>query len=130
MEFLDTLSYLDIIGLYIVVPIGIAAILYIVFQNEGKRKAAIFAFCAIGSYFPIFNTIDNEAKNVGLAICEITSSETAAEITTYVAAIIISIAMAISWIGCIDTAYQLLFPKKEKQNTRQKATKKKRKKRH
>lgn len=128
MEFLDKLSWEKIVWLYVVIPIGIAILFYAVFCDKGKGKAAIFAFCAIGSYFPIYNTIVTEATNVGLAIGKITNLDT--EIMKWVAGIIIAIAMIISWIGCVDTACQLLFTKKEKQNIRKKATKKKHKKRH
>ena len=126
MKSLDELLCWDIIKLYIAIPIGIAILFYAIFRDKGKGKAAIFAFCAIGSYFPIYNTIVNEATNVGLAINKITNLD--AEIIKYVIGIIIAIAMTISWIGCVDTAYQLLFPKKEKQNDKQKTVKKQRKK--
>lgn len=127
MKFLNEPLDLEKFALYIAIPIWIAVIFFAGFQDKGKGKATIFAFCAIGSYFPIFKTIINEATDVGIEINKITNLD--AEIIKLVVAIIICVSMTIGWIGCIDAAYQLLFPKKEKQNIRRKTTKKRHKKR-
>lgn len=113
MEFLDTLSYWDIIGLYIITPTFIAIIFYGALCDKGKQKALMLSFCSAGSFFPIFNTIVSEIKDVALTICKITNSIPAIIILTGVASIAIIVAITMGWIGCIDTSYQLLFPKKK-----------------
>lgn len=113
MEFLDTLSYWDIIGLYIMAPTFIAIIFYGALCDKGKQKALMLSFCSAGSFFPIFNTIVSEIKDVALTICKITNSIPAIIILTGVASIAIIVAITMGWIGCIDTSYQLLFPKKK-----------------
>ncbi len=123
MEFLDTLSYWDIIGLYIITPTFIAIIFYGALCDKGKQKALMLSFCSAGSFFPIFNTIVSEIKDVALTICKITNSIPAIIILTGVASIAIIVAITMGWIGCIDTSYQLLFPKKEKHNIKQKQRK-------
>lgn len=132
MEFIDTLECRVIIALYVIAPIIIFIGFCIFFCDKGIKKALIFSFCAVGSYFPIFKTVVNEATDVGQTISKITKLD--AEITECVVGIIIGIAVIISWVGCIDAAYQLLFPKKEKQNIKQKETTRRptrrRKKRH
>lgn len=74
MEFLDTLSYWDIIGVYIIAPIFMAFIFYIALCDKGKQKALMLSLYLIGSFLPIFNTIVSEIKDVALVICKITNS--------------------------------------------------------
>lgn len=131
MDFLDKLPYNEIVGLYTVAPIIVFALFCICFYSkEAIIKSLIFSSCAVGSYFPILNTIISEKENAGLIFSKITKSATDIEIAKEFIGIMITIAIIIGWIGCIDTAYQLLFPKKEKQNVKKKAAKKQHKKRH
>lgn len=123
MEFLDTLSYWDIIGVYIIAPIFMAFIFYIALCDKGKQKALMLSLYLIGSFLPIFNTIVSEIKDVVLVICKITNSIHAIIILTIVDGIAITVAITMGWIGCIDTSYQLLFFKEEKHNIRQKQRK-------
>ena len=128
MEFLNTLSYWDIIGVYIIAPIFMAFIFYSALCDKGKQKALMLSLYLIGSFLPIFNTIVSEIKDVALVICKITNSIHTIIILTFVDSIAITVAITVGWIGCIDTSYQLLFSKEEKHNIKQKQRKKRYKK--
>lgn len=130
MEFLNTLSSAEIALLYIIAPTGIAILFYMILKDKGRKKAALFSFCSVGLYFPILNTIINEIKDVMFAIEKVINPKFIIVIIAFFASIAIITAITIGWVCCIDATYQLLFPKKEKRNIKQKANKKRRKSRH
>lgn len=97
--------------------------------SSGKENNGIIAFID-NKNARLWEANISEKENAGLIFSKITKSATDIEIAKEFIGIMITIAIIIGWIGCIDTAYQLLFPKKEKQNVKKKAAKKQHKKRH
>ena len=130
MEFLNTLSSTEIALLYIIAPVVMAILFYMILKDKGRKKAVLFSFCSVGFYFPIFNTIISEIEDVMLAIKEVINPEFIIVIITFFASIAIIVAITIGWVCCIDATYQLLFPKKKRQNIKQKVNKKRHKLRH
>lgn len=130
MKFLDTLSSTEIALLYIIAPTIMAVLFCMILKDKGRKKAILFSFCSVGFYFPIFNTIINEIEDVMSAIQKVINLKCIIAIIMCFVSIAIIVAITIGWVCCIDTTYQLLFPKKEKQIIKQKANKKRRKSRH
>lgn len=130
MEFLNTLSSTEIALLYIIAPVIMAILFYIILKDKGRKKAALFTFCSVGFYFPIFNTIISEIEDVMLVVKKAINTKFIIVIIMFFVSIAIIVAITIGWVCCIEATYQLLFPKKEKQNIKQKVNKKRHKLRH
>lgn len=130
MEFLNTLSSTEITLLYIIAPAAMAILFCMILKDKGRNKAILFSFCSVGFYFPIFNTIINEIEDVMLAVKKAINTKFIIVIIMFFVSIAIIGAITIGWVCCIDATYQLLFPKKEKKNIKQKINKKRHKVRH
>lgn len=112
------MSHRDIVVAYGVIPIFISFVFYMPFRNKGKSKALMFSFCAVGSYLPLLKTFLGEVINIQTTVSKIMKPSVVVCIIEILAGMTIIVATTITWIGSVDAAYQLIFPKKKKQKSK------------